>query len=99
MANGGKRAGAGRKKGGTNQATRVQREAAAIAVASALAEGISPLGYMLEVLRDKTQDYKRRDWAAHAAARYVHPTYSSIEAGGPDGGPITITITSDDAEF
>jgi hypothetical protein len=45
-----------------------------------MAEGLTPLTYMLQVLRDETQDHARRDDMAKAAAPYVHPRLSSIEA-------------------
>jgi hypothetical protein len=57
---GGKRDGAGRKKGALT--TRTQE-----IVAKASAEGAQPLEYMLKVMRDETADEKRRDAMAIAA--------------------------------
>lgn len=45
-----------------------------------MADGITPLEYMLKILRDETADPLRRDDMAKAAAPYVHPRLSSIEA-------------------
>jgi hypothetical protein len=43
-------------------------------------EGLTPLEYMLAVLRDENADTERRDEMAKAAAPYIHPRLSSIEA-------------------
>lgn len=43
----------------------------------ARAEGITPLEYMLKVMRDVTADDKRRDAMAAAAASYMHPRLSN----------------------
>lgn len=75
MARGGQRSGAGRKKGSTCQKTKERRAL----VESAIAGGTSPLTYMLEVMRDKKADQKRRDAMAIAAAPFVHPRLSSID--------------------
>ena len=73
MARGGKRENAGRKPGEPNKATQEQREAV-------LASGLTPLDYMLGILRDETKDSDRRDWAAEKAAPYVHARLASVEA-------------------
>jgi hypothetical protein len=70
---GGKRDGAGRKKGALT--TRTQE-----IVAKASAEGAQPLEYMLKVMRDETADEKRRDAMAIAAASFVHPRLASVTA-------------------
>ena len=72
MARGGKRSGAGRKKGSVSK--RSQEVAAAVVEA-----GMLPLAYMLDVMRDTTADTHRRDEMARAAAPYIHPRLSSIE--------------------
>ena len=57
---------AGRPKGSRNQATIKWIEAAR--------EGrITPVEYMLEVMRDETNDLEVRMDAAKAAAPYIHP--------------------------
>lgn len=72
MARGGKRTGAGRKKGSVSR--RSQEVAAAV-----VSNGELPLAYMLRVMRDKATDQQRRDEMAKAAAPYVHPRLSSID--------------------
>jgi hypothetical protein len=73
MPRGGKRDNAGRKVGTPNKATREQRQAV-------LESGLSPLDYMLGILRDIEMPADRRDWAAEKAAPYVHARLAAIEA-------------------
>lgn len=54
--------------------------------------GLTPLQYMLQVMRDVGQDEQRRLAAAQAAAPYVHAKLSSIEMTGANGGPVE-TVT------
>jgi hypothetical protein len=56
------------------------------------ASGMTPLEYMLHVMRDVGEDSPRRLAAATAAAPYVHAKLSSIELTGENGGPME-TIT------
>lgn len=73
MGHGGARAGAGRKPGRAtelNEAARVQ----------ALEGGISPLDYMLTILRDELQGQEARMDAAKAAAPYVHAKLSTVDS-------------------
>lgn len=82
MARGGARTGAGRKKG---QASRMNEEARLKAAEG----GITPLDYMLGVLRDSEADVQRRDDMAKAAAPYLHAKLASIEHhGSEDEAPI-----------
>jgi hypothetical protein len=58
-----------------------------------------PLTYMLEVMRDAKADHKRRDAMAMAAAPYLHPKLSSVEAnlrnsGGESAPPKTSIVVS-----
>lgn len=70
---GGARPGAGRKPNIPNKVTLVK--AAEIA-----AEGLTPLQFMLSILRDtKKTDEERMD-AAKAAAPYSHPKLANIDA-------------------
>jgi hypothetical protein len=69
---GGKRSGAGRRKGIPNKAT-VERQAVIAA------SGETPLDYMIRVMRDETAPVERRDEMAKAAAPYVHPRLAAIE--------------------
>lgn len=70
---GGKRENAGRKPGTPNRATQEQRDEIANS-------GLTPLAYMLNLLRDENTPVERRDWAAEKAAPYVHARLASIEA-------------------
>jgi hypothetical protein len=63
----------GRQKGVANRRTREIADAA-------VKEGLTPLEYMLAVLRDKTVDAERRDRMAAAAAPYIHPRLANVEA-------------------
>lgn len=72
---GGKRPGAGRPPGAKNKAN-AQREA------QVAASGLTPLDYMLSVLRDEATDPVARLDAAKAAAPYVHPKLSATELSG-----------------
>lgn len=67
---GGKRSGAGRKQGSV---TRKTREVAARVMAS----GLTPLDYLLQVMRDPEASPPERLDAAKAAAPYCHPRLSS----------------------
>ena len=75
MGRGGKRPGAGRPPGLRNKKTMEQ-------VAAVQESGITPLEYMLSVMRAPTgtvEDAVRLD-AAKAAAPYVHPRLSTVDA-------------------
>ena len=61
---GGARPNAGRKKGSVTKATVYRQEM----LARAAAEGLSPLEFMLDVLRDETKTFEERFEAAKAAA-------------------------------
>jgi hypothetical protein len=78
---GGARPGSGRKKGSPNKKTAEVQAAVA-------ASGLTPLEYLLSVMRDSNTDQKERVAAAQSAAPYIHPKLSSIELGGPNGGAI-----------
>ena len=80
MPRGGKRENAGRKKGVPN--TKTQEQVKAIEES-----GLTPLEYMLRVLRDERQDPAVRLDAANKAAPYVHAKLSSIDIGGKEGAP------------
>ncbi|MBB4017367.1 hypothetical protein GGR16_002396 [Chelatococcus caeni] len=71
----------GRKKGVPNKVT-LKREA------EIKASGLTPLDYMLQLLRNPKNPRDVRFEAAKAAAPYVHPKLAAIEHSGPGGGPI-----------
>lgn len=65
----------GRQKGTPNKAT----TAAALKAAEIAAKGVTPLEYLLGVMRDKRSSADERLEAAKAAAPYVHPKLASVE--------------------
>jgi hypothetical protein len=72
MAHGGPRPNSGRKKGSKNVKS--------IEIANRCAEeGITPLEYMLNIMRDETQKFDTRMDAAKSAAPYIHPKLASVE--------------------
>lgn len=73
MARGGARPGAGRKPGSRDKLAREQAERVA-------AEGITPLDFLLTVMRDECEERAKRIDAAKAAAPYVHPRLNSVDA-------------------
>ena len=79
MARGGKREGAGRRKGTTGIKSTKTRERIAVAE-RAIASGVTPLDYMLSILRDESNDKTERFAAAKECAPYIHPRLSSVEA-------------------
>jgi len=99
---GGKRPGAGRRKGSINKVPRKQKES----LAALLAEGgETPMAFLLREMRAKPpvqqegentlafvaryQAWDRRTMAAAiAVAPFRHPKLSSIEHKGEGGGPI-----------
>jgi hypothetical protein len=70
MAKGGKRDGAGRKRGVPNKASAARE-------AMLSAAGLTPLEYFLNILRDESQADDKRFMAAKEAAPYVHPKLAS----------------------
>lgn len=80
---GGKRDGAGRRKGTLNRRTREIAEQAATS-------GLTPLEVMLRAMSEHVKE-KRWDQAAvfaKDAAPYMHPRLAAVEHTGRDGGPI-----------
>lgn len=92
---GGRRAGSGRKAGSATKKTREIADRAAD-------EGITPLEFMLNVMRSDVPDglegnsllqaMAMRFEAAKAAAPYMHPRLAAVEHSGKDGGPIVNRI-------
>lgn len=85
MARGGKRDGAGRKAGSVTAKTREVADKAA-------AGGITPLEYMLTMLRDESETPANRMWAAEKAAPFVHAKLAAVEHSGKGGGPMVVEI-------
>lgn len=71
---------AGKKTGGRQKGT--PNKATAAKAAEIAASGLTPLDYMLSVLRDEANDPIARLDAAKAAAPYVHPKLASTELSG-----------------
>ena len=70
---GGKRPGAGRPKGSKNKVILARQTAIADS-------GLSPVEYMLNIVRDEGQKQEARLEAAKAVAPYIHPRLQSIES-------------------
>lgn len=85
---GGARKGAGRKLG---RASRKTREIADRLAAEA---GLTPLEYMIQVMRNPDAATDRRDAMAIAAAPYIHPRLSSTQLTGKDGDAIQVELTA-----
>lgn len=87
---GGPRPGSGRPKGSQNRATALRQ-------AEVAASGLTPLAYLLDVMRNSEDDARRLD-AAKAAAPYVHPKLSTVDTTitGPNGGPIQLQAHADE---
>jgi len=78
---GGARPGAGRKPGIASKKNAALQKAVE-------ESGITPLQYMLDVMRSGDETPRDRLAAAQAAAPYVHAKLSSVEVSGKDGAPI-----------
>ncbi|MFB7145011.1 hypothetical protein ACWGMK_06175 [Agrobacterium deltaense] len=85
MARGGKRDGAGRTAGAVSRKTREVAEKAA-------SEGITPLDYMLTILRNEDADVKDRMWAAEKAAPYVHAKLANVDVNAKLEGNLAVTF-------
>jgi len=80
----------GRKTGGRQKGT--PNRATAARVAEIAASGLTPLDYMLRVMRDDEAPKKRRDDMAKAAAPYVHPRLAALGHSGKDWAPVVVEI-------
>jgi hypothetical protein len=93
MPAGGKRPGSGRPKGSRNVKTQEQ--------AKAIKEsGLTPLDYMLSVMRNDANELGVRLDAANKAAPYVHSKLATVDHKSSDGtmaGPSLIVIKGVDA--
>lgn len=76
MPRGGPRPGAGRPKGSVVARTAAKER-------QKLAEsGLTPLEYLIQMVRDETAERKDRLDAAKAAAPYLHPRLNAVEVSG-----------------
>jgi len=71
MARGGARDGAGRPAGAATKRTREAAERASEG-------GLTPLDFMLNILRDEAEAMENRCWAAEKAAPYVHAKLGAV---------------------
>jgi hypothetical protein len=88
MPRGGHRENAGRKRGKPNKATAARQ-------AEVQSSGITPLDYMLKVMRDENADPHQRFEAAKSAAPYVHPKVASIQHGKDTDNPLNSVTDAD----
>lgn len=82
----------GRPKGARNKKT-------VEAVAKIEASGLTPLDYMLGVLRNENLPHEERMDAAKSAAPYVHARLASVESTGPGGGALVVNLVGPDADL
>lgn len=89
MAHGGRRPGAGRRKGSLTAKTRAIAEQAS-------AEGLTPLEVMLKAMQMHVKAGRWDQAAAQAkdAAPYMHPKLAAVQHTGRDGGPIAVADLS-----
>jgi len=91
---GGARPNAGRKPGAINKATKAARE-------KAEAEGVLPLDFMLNRMRDEEAPIADRMDMAKAAAPYIHAKLSSVDHQSSDGSmspsPTVVEFVAPDA--
>lgn len=90
----------GERRGGRKKGTRNKKTAEVLQAVEA--GGITPLQYMLDVMRGVTPKdatpaetiafVTLRFEAAKAAAPYVHPKLTSVEHTGKGGGPIEANV-------
>lgn len=81
----------GRTKGTPNKRTVFQN------LPRRVRRGLTPLEYMLRVMRNGRSGHDRRDDMAKAAAPYMHPRLNAIQHTGKDGEPIRVAFTGLDA--
>jgi hypothetical protein len=77
----------GRTKGTPNKATAARQEEIA-------QSGVTPLEYMLSVMRDEQAPADRRDDMAKAAAPYVHPKLAAMDVNAKLSGSLTYRVVS-----
>jgi hypothetical protein len=63
------------------------------AVKAMMAGAQSPLDFLLDVMRDDSNDVQLRVMAAKAAAPYIHRQLKSVEQSGEDGGPMQVVVS------
>ena len=56
------------------------------------ASGLTPVDFLLGVMRDTGLDLAPRIDAGKAVAPYIHPKLANIEVTGRDGGPLEVKV-------
>lgn len=82
----------GRQRGTKNKLTLQREKRAQETAAAAHDAGLTPLDYMLKILRDEEQDQSARFTAAKEAAPYIHPRLAAVEHSGNDEKPLSFNI-------
>lgn len=90
MPRGGPRTGAGRKAGAVSKATAARKAL----VEEASKEGLTPLEFLLQVLRNPNERQEVRIDAAKSAAPYMHPRLAAVEHSGNKDNPVSFTIAT-----
>lgn len=83
---------AGQKTGGRTKGT--PNKATAAKAAEIAQSGLTPLDYMLKVLRDESIPDERRDDMAKASAPYVHPKLAAVDVNAAINGKLAFTVVS-----
>jgi hypothetical protein len=84
----------GERRGGRQKGTRNKKTEELLG--SVAGSGLTPMEFLLNVMRDEKEDMSRRIDAAKHVAPYVHPRLATIEHTGKDGGPIKTESVGDD---
>ena len=69
----------GRKRGSRNKRTIMQQQQSKTIVQAAKEAGLTPLEYMLKVMRDPETPPQRRDDMAKACAPYMHARLAAVD--------------------
>jgi|SRR5208282_5103406 len=75
----------GRKKGVRNKRTQEL-------LAKVETSGLTPVDFLLGVMRDDKKELGTRIDAGKAVAPYLHPKLANIEVTGKDGGPLQVKL-------
>ena len=78
----------GRQKGVKNKATILNEAAVRERVEAAKDAGLTPLEFMLSVMRDETRSFQDRYAAARDAAPYQHPKLATVQHSGDSENPV-----------
>lgn len=87
----------GRQKGTPNKKKAPKMELRAAAASAAPKLGITPLEFMLDLMRDESNPKGMRFEAAKASAPYIHARLSSVQVSGDADKPIEHNVTIADA--